>query len=40
MRIYVLPKHFLVDKFLSVVVSALIMLRHFDLDHGAFFKTF
>lgn len=31
---------FLVDKFLSVVVLALVMLIHFHLDHGVFSKHF
>lgn len=40
MEICGLPKKFLVDKFPRVVVSALIMFIHFDLDHGVFSKHF
>jgi len=34
MKTYGLPKLFLVDMFPSVVVSDLIVLTHFDLEHG------
>lgn len=40
MRIYGLTKHFFGRRFPSVVVSAFIMLTHFDLDCGVFSKYF
>lgn len=35
-----MTKHFLVDKFPIVLLSALKMLIHFDFDHGVFPKDF